>query len=204
MKKIIYATLFCAVMLLLGSCAQGYTSLNPQRMNYSSYNTLEDIQLCYRYDVLLEKGNTKMSKKEKKNNLKLLAVKITNNTSQTIRIGDNAAFYSGNTMVYPLDAISIKSSIRQSVPSYLWYLLFTPLTVTVNNTNTYRVGYLLGPLLTGGNMLRAADSNKKFYDELQIYDIMSQDIKPNETVYGLVGFRGIDYAPLTIKLINHQ
>jgi hypothetical protein len=54
-----------------------------------------------------------------------------------------------------------------------------------------------------GNMLTASTANKKLYQELIDYEIAYREILPNETVYGLVAFKGLDYAALTIKRINH-
>ena len=49
-------------------------------------------------------------------------------------------------------------------------------------------------------MLVAGNANKKFYEELLQYDILNRDIQKGETVYGLVGFRNLDFSPLTIKI----
>ena len=140
------------------------------------------------------------AKKERKNNIKLVAVKITNNTDKVINLGTNAAFFVGNSMIVPMDVNSIKNRLKQSVPSHLFYLLLTPLTFTFNNSKPLPVGLILGPALSGGNMLVAGNANKKFYEELLQYDILNRDIQKGETVYGLVGFRNLDFSPLTIKI----
>lgn len=64
------------------------------------------------------------------------------------------------------------------------------------------IGFIPGPVLSGGNMLVAANANNNLYKELVQYDILYHDIQPGETIFGLVGFRNLDYAPLTIKLIK--
>ena len=202
MKKFIHLSLMLVFIFLLCSCAQSYYSLNPTRIGYNAYNNPEDITLNYRYDILNEAGNKKMSKKERARNIKLVAVKITNNTGKVINIGNNAAFYSNNSMVYPMDAISTKNSLKQSVPSHLLYLLLSPLTLSVNNSKSFPIGLILGPAISGGNMLVAASANNNLYKELVQYDILYRDIQPGETVFGLVCFRNLDYVPLTIKLIK--
>ncbi|MEI8084833.1 MAG: hypothetical protein WCG93_01325 [Paludibacter sp.] len=200
MRQFISNCLMFAFIFLIGGCAQSYYAINPTKVAYTASNSMEDVSLYYRYDVLNEKGNSKISKKEKKNNIKLVAVKITNNTDKVINIGNNAAFYSGNTMIYPMESVWVNNNLKQSVPSHLFYLLFTPLTFTVNGSHPFPVGLILGPLLAGSNMLVAANANKNLFNELLQYDIVNRDIKVGETVYGLVGFRNLDYSPLTIKL----
>ncbi|MDD4970609.1 MAG: hypothetical protein PHT07_14380 [Paludibacter sp.] len=202
MRKFLHCSLLLAFIFLFTGCAQSYYAINPPKIVYTSSNNLEDITLNYHYDVLREKGNNKISKKEKKNNVKLVAIKITNNTDKVINIGNNAAFYNGSTMIFPMDLISTKNALKQSVPGYLFYLLMTPLTLSINNSKPYPIGLILGPLLTGGNMLAAGSANESLNKELVKYDILYRDIQPGETVFGLVGFRNMDYAPLTIKLIK--
>jgi len=202
MRKFIQSGLMLALVILFNGCAQGYYAINPSKIAYNASNTLDDITLNYRYDILRENGNKKMSKKEKNYNIKLVAVKITNNTDTVINIGKNAAFFSGSTKTYPMDAISTKYSLKQSVPSHLLYLLLSTLTLTINDNEPLPVGLILGPGLAGGNMLVAASANNHFYINLLQYDILYRDIQPGETVYGLVGFRNLDYVPLTVKLIK--
>ncbi|MDD3078664.1 MAG: hypothetical protein PHH37_06135 [Paludibacter sp.] len=202
MKRILLFSLFIACILLLSSCAQSYYALSPEKTTYIASNNLNDINLHYRYDILNESGNRKLSKKEKKQNIKIVAVKIINNTDHIINIGNNAAFFSGNTLIYPMDAISIRNNIKQSVPSYLWYLLLSPLTFSFNGSDPAPIGLLLGPGIAGGNMLVAGTANKSFYNELTKYDILNRDIQVGETVYGIVGFRDLDYVPLSIRLIE--
>lgn len=189
-------------IFLFSGCAQSYYALNPPKIIYTASNNLEDISLNYRYDILSEKGNRKISKKERKNNVKLVAVKITNNTDKVINIGKNAAFFSGSSLIYPMDAISTRNNLKQSVPSHLLYLLLSPLTLSVNGSNPVPIGLILGPVISGGNMIVAANANNNFYKELVQYDILYRDIQPGETVFGLVGFRNLDYTPLTIKLLK--
>lgn len=202
MRKFIHSSLMLAFIFLFGGCAQSYYALNPTKIAYTASNNLEDITLNYRYDILGEKGNKKISKKERKHNVKLVAVKITNNTDTVINIGNNAAFFSGNSITYPMDAIATKNSLKQSVPSHLFYLLLSPLTLSVNGSNPFPIGLILGPAISGGNMLVAASANNNLYKNLVQYDILYRDIQPGETVFGLVGFRNLDYSPLTVKLIK--
>jgi hypothetical protein len=176
--------------------------VNPQNLGYPATNNLQDISLSYRYDVLYEKGNTKMAKKEKRYNVKVVAVKISNNSDKTINIGGNVAFYNGNDILYPLDALTTKNVLKQSVPSYLLYLLLSATTLTVNNSDPFPIGLILGPGIAGGNMVAAGNANVNLYKELSQYDIMRRDINPGETIYGLVCFANVDYLPLSLKFVE--
>ncbi len=201
MRKFIYISIMPAIIFLFMGCAQRYFTVNPTKVDYTVANNHNNIILNYRYDILSEKGNTKISKKERKSNVKLVAVKITNNTDTIINIGKNVAFFNGNYMIYPMDAISTMISIKQSVPSHLWYLLLSPLTLSVNGSSPLPIGLILGPVISGSNMLISGSANNNLKKELIQYEILFRDIKPGETVFGLVGFRNLDYVPLIIKHI---
>ena len=202
MKKFIYNSILLAIIILFTSCAQSYYAINPTRIVYTASNNLEGISLDYRYDILNEKGNSKMSKKERSFDVKLVAMRITNNTSKVINIGNNAAFFSGNTAIYPLDVFSTERFLNQSAASHLFYLLLTPLTLTVSGASPVPIGLILGPAISVGNMLVASKANNDFNQELLQNDVLFLDIKPGETVYGLVGFKNIDFAPLSLKFIK--
>ena len=172
MRKFIHLSLAVAFISLMSSCAKSYYELNPAKIMYAASTKFEDILLEYRYDVLSEKGNTKNSKKEAKHNVKLIAVRITNNTKAVISIGKNAAFYSGNSMIYPMDAMSLQNNLKQSVPSHLWYLLLSPVTLSINGSKDFPIGLIVGPAIAGGNMLVASNANKNLYTELLKYDLL--------------------------------
>lgn len=202
MRKLINISLTLTFILLFSSCAQAYFAINPTKIAYNASNNFDAIDINYRYDVLHEKGNNKIAKKEKKHDIKLVAVKITNNSDKVINIGGNAAFFSGNSMIYPIDAISTKRYLKQSEASHLLYLLLTPLTFSFNGSEPLPIGLILGPLITGGNMVVSGTANKNLYKELVEYDILNHDIEVGETIYGIVAFKSIGYTPLTVKFIK--
>ncbi len=49
-------------------------------------------------------------------------------------------------------------------------------------------------------MLGASLANKNFRNELEQYDLTNRNIRPGETVYGLVSLREPNVAPLRLEL----
>ncbi len=189
----------------LVGCAAIYKPINPPSLNYNSHDLQDGIGLSYKYNVLLEKGNRKYANKEYKKGVKLVAVKITNNTDSIINVGRDLVFYTGQKELNLLEPIAIKNSIKQIVPGYLAYLLLslTYFNVSSGNTSTtYPIGLGLGPVITFGNMAFAATANKDMFNELQEYNVINRDIQKGETVYGIIGIRNIGSLPITIKLKN--
>lgn len=193
-----------ALAVFVCGCASSYHSISPQTNYFNATETTEAFEFSYRYNVLKEKGNKKYAKKEDKKGLRVVAVKITNTTGHPIKFPEDIALQAGNQDIRLLEPEFIHSKLKQGVPIYLLYLLFTPMKLYTNSSNgdhnSYDIGYLLGPGLTGLNMGIAASANNKFKEELLTYSLANRVIEDGETVYGIIGFQDFGYAPLKIGL----
>ena len=81
------------IALILCSCAATYKPIMPENLNYTSNNLDDGILFSYKYDVLFETRNKKYAKHEEKERIKLIAVKITNNTGKKLSINNDLIFY---------------------------------------------------------------------------------------------------------------
>ena len=203
MRKLIICTLVLFCVVILSGCAVKYKPINPTSLSYNSHDVGDGVSLSYKYDVLRERGNRKVSNKERKQGVKLIAVKVTNHTDSVLNIGKDLIFYSGENQLYPMEPAVIRSTIRQSVPPYLFYLLLTFTTLEVHDgstTDTYPIGFALGPGIAFGNMALANSANKDLHKEVSEYYIMDKDVPEGETVYGIIGVRDVGYSPITVRL----
>ncbi len=210
MIRLIKMSSLLVFALLLNSCASGYHKINPKSLYYSSKSEVSNIVLEYRYD-LLEK---KYKKKETNNEVKLVAIKITNNSDKDFVFGkDVKLVYDTTNEAYIMDTDKTYKTIKQSPASYLWYLLLSPLqfysgTETTSNgyytetkpANSFPIGLILGPGIAGGNMLAASNANENFKKELTEYDLNGKIIKKGETAYGLVGLYSKNYDAIKLKI----
>ncbi|WP_240905194.1 hypothetical protein [Flagellimonas oceani] len=152
----------------------------------------------------------KYEKKEEKNGVKLVAVKITNNSDRDIMFGKDVALeYENGNGVYIMENEKVFKTLKQSPASYLWYLLLTPLNLYTSKpgpnglpveTSSTPIGLVLGPGIAGGNMIVAGSANKKLKTELLEYNISGTVIKKGETKYGLIGIRTDTYDALKLKI----
>jgi len=191
--------------LLLNSCASGYKKIEPKTINFASRSENNSIVLEYKYD-LLEK---KYKKKEMNNGLKVIAVKVTNNSTNDLVFGkDIQLTYENGNELNLLETNVVYKAIKQSPASYLWYLLLSPMqfqTMTTNSNGQQQtssstpVGLVIGPGLAGGNMIAASSANKNFYNDLLENDIIGKVIKKGETVYGIIGIRSNNYDSIKVK-----
>ncbi|RCS26116.1 hypothetical protein DUT90_10080 [Polaribacter sp. WD7] len=199
--KIIKITLLFIVISTLTSCASGYRMIEPKSINYVSTKETNNVKLEYKYDLL----DKKYAKKELKKGIKLVAIKITNNSEKDLTFGrDVKLTYENGTEIFVMDNTKAFTSLKQSPASYLWYLLLTPLNLqTIENgvpTSSTPIGLAIGPGLAGVNMIAAGSANKKFKTEMLEYNINGTLLKKGETKYGLIGIRADSFDSLKLKI----
>ncbi|TMM30686.1 hypothetical protein FDT66_07955 [Polaribacter aestuariivivens] len=202
---------FAKIILLLtfvaafSSCASGYKTINPNNLNYRSKSTDNNVSLEYKYELLKKK----YKKKEIAKGVRLVAVKITNNSGKDLVFGqDIKLIYDDGTSPYIMETDNVFRSLKQSPASYLWYLLLTPMNLyTTSNQNGFQtqtsstpIGLVVGPGLAGGNMIAASSANKKFENDLLEYNLNGVIIASGKTVSGLIGIRSDDYNAIKIKV----
>ena len=205
MKKSITKLLALTILLVLSGCASSYRPINPPALKYNSQDLQDGVGFSYKYEVLRERGNQDYAEQEIEEGIKLVAVKITNNTDSVINIGRNVALFSGQSLLFPMEPATIHESIKQNVSQSLGFLLlgFINLTVTTDNSNkTYPIGLAIGAPLSIGNILLARSANNKLWKELNQYNILYRDIQKGETIYGIIGIKDMDYNTITLKMIK--
>ena len=141
-----------------------YKPIMPENLNYTSNNLDDGILFSYKYDVLFETRNKKYAKHEEKERIKLIAVKITNNTGKKLSINNDLIFYAGEKPIAPMSTEALVDALEQNTPIYLLYLLLSPLQLTKTENNGFEtkttpifpIGLILGP----GNKYRQYDCLK--------------------------------------------
>ncbi len=200
--KIIKILLLFLATLTLTNCASGYKMIEPKTINYISTNETANVKFEYKYDLL----DKKYSKKELKKGIKLLAIKITNNSDRDLMFGRDAKLaYENGTEIFVMENDKVFKTLKQSPASYLWYLFLTPVNLYTTGsdgqqTSSTPIGFVIGPGLAGGNMIAAGSANKKFKTEMLEYDINGTTIKKGETVYGLIGIKTDSFDSLKLKI----
>ncbi|MEO0473503.1 MAG: hypothetical protein AAF206_28075 [Bacteroidota bacterium] len=194
----IQSILGCICLIFLSSCAGNYASIGPEHIPYASSATQGEVKMEYKYNLL--KG--KYAKKEANKGIRLVAVKIHNGSSRELEVGqDIRLIYENGRELQVVGPETTFQSLRQGVAPYLLYLLLTPLQLNVstgNDTNTTRIGLVIGPALTLGNAGLAGSANSLFKRELDEHQIYGITIQPGETRHGLVAIRSDSYEALTI------
>ncbi|MDO1449659.1 hypothetical protein Q0590_25505 [Rhodocytophaga aerolata] len=186
--------IFLLLVTFSFGCAGNYKAISPKKLEYHYTEENGGVSLSYRYDVLSLKGNRRYAKKEDKRDIKVVAVKVTNNTDTTLSFSQDLNWEQGNREIIPLDPTVVGKKIKQTVPTYLFYL---PLTLTLSTTTLP-----IGIPIAVGNMIVAGSSNKNFREELHQYNLSGKKIEPGQTVYGIISIDATQTAP--IRLVRKE
>lgn len=185
---------------LLASCASRYKNLNPEKISATAKSLTENgAMLEYKYETLPRN----YKRRAKKQDIKIVSIKITNQGTKDIIFGNDInLFYANNKPVAIIDRNLLHRSIKQRTAYYLFYLALTPFNIAKNEANaksTFPIGFIAGPGLAGGNMILSANANKKFKKNLAKYDPTGAVIKPGASIYGLIGIRSETEETLQLK-----
>ncbi len=193
------------IFFTLNSCAFKYNSVLVNDNGMSSKSWEDDVFLEYQRDILMAHGNHRYAEKQKKKNISVVAVKITNDSYETMELGKTYRLLADGQPVKVLSPYETASKIKQKKGIYLLYLLMTP----INGQNYYNgsstfipVGVILGPALTLSNTAKAGKANKMFMNDLVYHSIENKEILPGQTIYGLIAVDNYGFEKLEIQLIH--
>lgn len=191
------------LIVLLSSCASKYNFIQDPQRNYTSFTTSENgIKTWYEPHVLVAVENKKQARKETKNNISVVAVKIENGLGKTLIPGQNCRFYQEDLPLYLFNTAESFKLLKQKWPYHLFYLGLTPFSGTLMIGGFYAagpVGIVLGPGLSLYNSLKASKANKRLMADLKNNSLLNREIKPGETVSGIIVFDGQITRPIYLR-----
>lgn len=195
------------LLALTTGCAGSYTAIRPDKIaTYTSSRSVGPVDFAYQFDALRLNGrNKKYVKKEAKKGYHVAAVRLTNNGNREVNFTRDLVLFYGDRAVTPMPSAVAAQDLKQGVAIYLLYLLAN---VTITKTNISSYGTIsqsstflpTGPFIAGGNILGASSANGNMRKEFAARDLTNRNIKPGETVYGLVSFREPAVAPLRVEM----
>lgn len=196
MRNLVYCLL---IAFTFSACAAVYRPITPTSVNYQVENKTDDVTLAYKYNILAEKGNKRYAAKEQKFDYHVIALKVENRSSQDYTFNKDLLLTANGSRTNLIQPAEVTTNVKQTIPTYLLFLLLTPTTLETESTSI-PIGLGLGPILTIGNMASAGSSNKKFLNQLTQYNLDGKTIKAGETVYGLVTIPANDFSPLSLEI----
>lgn len=204
------STFFLALTgLLLMSCASSYKSIKPENLNYSNSQICnEKLQVSYIYDIYSLSSNKKYAKKEKNNNYRTIALRISNltDTSRLITT-DNFRIYVNNQELTVADKTKYLEVVNQLSAAYLLHGIWGPWRVETwddsNGNSGGKVTYVPIGLTVGViNVIIASVANSNHKKEITDNEIFGRTLKPRETITGIVILNYSQYDPLIFKYLD--
>lgn len=172
-----YTILLLVVLLTNSGCISMYRPIEPLSLdfqnNYTKVIEQEGISLSYRHGILKEKGNRRHARNEWRSGLSLIAVRIQNNRSDTLRIPEDIRFCSDMDTLYviPIDEAfelldeSDLDAWKESVE------IDEPKSVFAIDVFTF---------------IKAVKSSQNFYDEMDLYYLAPVRLPPGSSMTGLL------------------
>lgn len=201
MKNKIY--ILAIFTVLMSSCAAIYNPIEPSYLSYELAGNYNGLKLSYRYGILAELNNKRYARKESKQKIKLVAVKIENTSNQTLVVGSDFNLISNGQAIEFIKSAEAYQKLKQKNWPALGFLLLalTPPVQTTNGASVadFPLGMVAGPMLAAGNIFVAINANKQFQSELQSNTILGSTIKPQETIYGIIVLNSDQENPIEIK-----
>ena len=186
----------------LAGCAGNYSALELKSLDYTKgQGASPKYQTEYRYDVLTKHSNKKYAKKEDRTNIRLVAVKFTNNSDAPVN-GNELRVFSGDQEITLVDKETVYKKLKQGSAIYLLYL---PLIMTKTECGRGPYGgcetkmlFPIGVPISLLNILVSATSNANFKKDLSIYDFKNKTIKPGQSEYVVIAVRNANYGVINV------
>lgn len=206
MKKSSINFLFIIIsVILLSSCAGPYHAISPGQISYYANSNIDELDFSYKYNVMIERRNKKYARKEVRSGMNLVAVRITNKSSQKLVVKDDITFYSNGQPFIPMEPKVYTNTVKQQAGFYLFYLLLTPISLNTydeygNTESSTPIGLFIGPGIALGNLIGASQANQNMLREIERENIINKTIEPGQSVSGLMVVPGFASSSLTIDL----
>ena len=182
-----------------GGCAKVYHKIEPTRIPLARSEVNEyGLEMSHYYDLLALRGNKRLAKKERRKDIKLLVVSLTNHNDFSINVRKELEFIADGQPIETLPQQELYHSLKQRGLFYLLYA-FVILPVDINSGN--RVIIPLGVPFAAYNVAVALRANNRLLEELTIYDIQNRILAAGETITGIIGIQseGVPYLEVRLK-----
>jgi hypothetical protein len=204
--------IFVAIGVIFSGCARTFFSIDPSAISYTGTKHLaDDVYITYRYNVQEMNANRPYARKERKKDMRLIAVEIRNNsTTEFILNRDSLSILTptgGEVQV--LETGTYTKAIRQYSETFVIFYGLAGFGVAwgsdSNGEEFFNMSYNPIPLAVGvGNAIFAESSNSKQKRNLLAFEIFDKPIEPGEKLYGLLPVQTEGHPELIFKYLNQN
>lgn len=188
-KWAIFSAVF--VIFLFSDCAGTYKTFKMESIPFKEPVSTDDkILYSSRQGVMYNTRNYKPAKREQKDQLSLVAIKVINQTDLPIALGDLAYSCGGSTSVSPISMDEYLKQVKQKAGLYWLYLAGVVPNPFCKGCLKYVIPWGVAPAAI--NFGIAHKNNKKMEKELRSYDLSGRVLQPHDSILGVLPFKGIN------------
>lgn len=194
--------LMMVVVLLILGCARPYKNININSIPFKDYTQGNKISYSIRRGVLFNTKNYFFAKREIKNNVSLVAFKISNNTSLPIMTNDLRFSCGATSSLAPMGMQEFSNLLKQKAGLYWLYAAGVIVYPRPPIGSKKFIPLPFGLPVAAVNFGIATKANKKINSNLKLLDLSNKIIQPGDTLQGLLPFRGVNDCPeifITVK-----
>lgn len=192
------------LITLFTSCARTYHTISPALYNFDNKKSLtENINVSYMHDVQQLNDNKPYARKERKKDIKLVAIKVENLSDTTITLTSSNFFIkTGSGRDIPIISPNeYTKKIRQYSETFILFYGLAGAGIIAEETpegdvNTKFYYNPIPGLIGLGNAIFAATSNSKQTKNIASNSIFNKPIQPNSSIYGLIPIQDHTYSEL--------
>jgi hypothetical protein len=204
MRLIVHRLTFIAVVILFSSCASTYKPVMLQKFAYEDEQFHNGIEISYAHNLQYLSRNKWYTKKEAKFGMIAVAVKVENNSDESVELSPaNFKVYGPNGVARRLyTPLEYGEKVKQRTGRHLLHALYGPWAVSwetdANGNVESNVFFLpVGAIIGIGNAVRASKANRINIENLDRNAIWNKIVDPGETVYGTILIAGVHGDELT-------
>ena len=182
--------IFIAIILISG-CARPYRKINMSAIPFKEYRQENTIDYSVRQGVLYNMKNYFFARREQKNDMSLIALKIVNKSDLPVNIND-LQFTCG--AVLPVTTIKVtdySDAIKQKPGLYWLYSAGVVVYPRPPRGSKKFIPLPFGLPVAAANFAIAYKSNKKMLQDFQLLDLTNKVIQPHDSIQGILTFKNI-------------
>lgn len=182
--------IFIAIILISG-CARPYRKINMSAIPFKEYRQENTIDYSVRQGVLYNMKNYFFARREQKNDMSLIALKIVNKSDLPVNIND-LQFTCG--AVLPVTTIKVTDyfdAIKQKPGLYWLYSAGVVVYPRPPRGSKKFIPLPFGLPVAAANFAIAYKSNKKMLQDIQLLDLTNKVIQPHDSIQGILTFKNI-------------
>ncbi len=190
MKTLFFIKIGMLLAVLVG-CAAKYRPIEPLTVKFDDRaDSLAngDILVSWEYDVLKNAGNKKNARKERRHEVSLLAVRVSNFTGDTLFLPENLSVISEKDTLEMLFSDDAYDELRQTIADNSF------------EGDNYDEGWLIALGIDFYNTAVQTKANLRFAKELDKFYLTPCFVAPGKTTIGLLALPVKKKKPLRFEL----